>query len=411
MSDIFIGYKSEEEATARRLADALERHGWSVWWDTRLITGDRYDKVIEAALMESRCAIVLWSKLSVESEYVLEEAHTAKDLNKLVPVAIDETILPFGFKRLQTLRLLGWDGSEGDADYLRLVEDITSKVGKPTKVKPGKKKVSPKKTPSIARAPLPEKKKASQSQSMTPGEVFRDQFQDGGIGPEMVVIPAGEFWMGSDDYDDEQPRHKVVIARPFAMGRYAVTFEVYDRFAVETNRKHPDDEDWEQERMPLVNVLWKDAIAYTKWLSEQAGKEYRLPTEAEWEYAARAGTTTEYWWGDEVGKNHANCDGCGSQWDGEMTAPVGSFKPNPFGLYNMSGNVYEWLQDCYVNNYEDAPSDGSAREAAEGRRCNVRVLRGGSWGNVPQSLRSATRGRYTQDARYGVIGFRLARTL
>ena len=147
--------------------------------------------------------------------------------------------------------------------------------------------------------------------------------------------------------------------------------------------------------------MWRGSL-------EMTGRPYRLLTEAEWEYAARAGTTTAYYWGDEIGKANANCNGCGSQWDNRETSPVGSFKPNAFGLYDMSGNVLQWVEDCYHDNYDDAPTDGSAWTSGD---CSRRVVRGGSWYSDPQYLRSADRFGYATDFRSGDLGFRLARTL
>jgi formylglycine-generating enzyme required for sulfatase activity len=150
------------------------------------------------------------------------------------------------------------------------------------------------------------------------------------------------------------------------------------------------------------------AQQYVAWLSRMTGKPYRLLTEAEWEYAARAGTTTAYYWGDEIGKGNANCFGCGGQWDGKQTAPVGSFAANAFGLHDMAGNVYQWVQDCYHNDYNGAPTDGSAWTTDD---CAIRVVRGGSWGLTPQVLRSASRLRVTPGIRLLNLGFRVGRTL
>ena len=138
----------------------------------------------------------------------------------------------------------------------------------------------------------------------------------------------------------------------------------------------------------MINVSWDDTQQYVAWLSRMTGQPYRLLTEAEWEYAARAGTTTAYYWGDEIGKGNANCDGCGSQWDFKQTAPIGSFAPNAFGLYDMAGNVNQWVQDCYHDDYNGAPIDGSAWTSED---CSRRVVRGGSWYYSPLSLRSAIR--------------------
>ncbi|MET0070051.1 MAG: formylglycine-generating enzyme family protein, partial [Candidatus Thiodiazotropha sp.] len=237
--------------------------------------------------------------------------------------------------------------------------------------------------------------------------------------PEMVKIEDGEFAMGSDpdkdsDADeDEQPQHPVSI-KPFYLGRYEVTFTEYTAFANATNRDIPDDHGWGRDRRPVINVNWKDAVAYAEWLSKQTGKRYRLPTEAEWEYAARAGSTTRYSWGDEIdqdGKVWANCAGCGSQWDDEQMAPVGSFTPNGFGLYDMSGNVWEWVQDCWHGDYQGAPHDGSAWLESDEGDCGRRVIRGGSWSGGPRFIRSADRFWINPGRRYGTLGFRLAQDL
>ena len=216
------------------------------------------------------------------------------------------------------------------------------------------------------------------------GSTFREALRSGGEGPEMVVVPAGRFRMGclSNDGDcsgDEKPVHEVTVARPFALSVHEVTFEDYDRFAYPNKVA---DRGWGRGLRPVINVSWDDAQEYVEWLSSQTGATYRLPSEAEWEYAARAGTATKYHWGNDVGANRANCGGCGSQWDIKQTAPAGSFAPNRFGLYDMHGNVWEWAQDCWNSSYAGAPSDGSPRLQGE---CGVRVLRGGSWLNASEA--------------------------
>ena len=229
--------------------------------------------------------------------------------------------------------------------------------------------------------------------------------------PEMVVIPAGSFWMGCvsgiDCDDDEKPVHSVRI-ESFEMSKYEVTFEEYDRFTNATGRERADDEGWGRGRRPVINVSWYDAAAYAAWLSSRTGKTYRLPSEAEWEYAARAGTTTQYSWGNDIGVNRANCKGCGSQWDNKQPAPVGSFSANSWGLHDLHGNVYEWVQDCWNNSYEDAPDDGSAWKSGD---CNIHVVRGGWWRSHPSVLRSACRGG-SDGARddYFDLGFRVVRS-
>ena len=241
------------------------------------------------------------------------------------------------------------------------------------------------------------------------GNVFRDALRSGGEGPEMVVIPAGRFRMGCvsglDCFDYEKPVHEVTIPRAFALSVHEVTFEDYDRF---TYPNKVGDSGWGRGRRPVINVSWDDAKEYVAWLSGETGEQYRLPSESEWEYAARAGTTTKYSWGNEIGENRANCEGCGSRWDNSRTAPVGSFAPNVFGLHDMHGNVLEWVQDCLNASYAGAPVDGSAWLS---RDCSGRVLRGGSWFDLPWLLRAAFRDGITSGARGVTLGFRVARTL
>ena len=230
---------------------------------------------------------------------------------------------------------------------------------------------------------------------------------------EMVSVQGGTFRQGDLHHKGdptEQPVREVSIKR-FAMAKYEVTFEEYDRFAIATGRHLPEDLGWGRASRPVINVSWQDARGYAEWLSQATGKRYRLPTEAEWEYAARGGTNTAYWWGNEIGTNKANCDGCGSEWDGMKTAPVSSFLPNNLGLHNTAGNVWEWVQDCWHNNYSGAPTDGSAWFEASGGDCGRRVVRGGSWAGKPGSLRTSDRHRAEVDKRGSDLGFRLAQDI
>ena len=231
--------------------------------------------------------------------------------------------------------------------------------------------------------------------------------------PEMIVIPAGSFIMGSPTtekgrYTNEGPQHKVVIAKRFAVSKFDVTFADWDACVSVGGCPKAGDSGWGRNTQPVINVHWEDAQQYVAWLSKMTGKPYRLLTEAEWEYAARAGTTTPYFWGDEIGKGNANCYGCGSEWDNRRTAPVGSFKPNAFGLYDMAGNVWQWVQDCFHGDYKEAPTNGSAWTSGD---CSNRVVRGGSWNYDPRNLRAALRVWGPTDARVNNLGFRVARTL
>jgi formylglycine-generating enzyme required for sulfatase activity len=235
----------------------------------------------------------------------------------------------------------------------------------------------------------------SQSQAVA-GQVFRDRLKDGSKGPEMVWIPRGRFQMGNihgSGDADEQPVHSVSV-EPFAMGRYEITFAEYNKFTKATER----------DNLPVVKVSWNEAMAYVEWLSEQTGKKYRLPTEAEWEYAARAGSTTQYWWGNAIGSNKANCwkSYCGDSF--EETAPVGSFAPNSFGLYDIIGNVWEWTCSEYENKYS-----GKEQRCLDAKNDSLFVLRGGSWNSVAWRLRSAERYKGQPTERDKAVGFRIVR--
>ncbi|HWA21273.1 MAG TPA: formylglycine-generating enzyme family protein [Caulobacterales bacterium] len=270
---------------------------------------------------------------------------------------------------------------------------------------------------------------ASGAKSPAPGRTIRDCAEC----PDMVVIPGGTFSMGSSPEEaghdaDESPQH-VVSLQSFAVGKYAVTVAEYS--ACVAARQCPATE-WQEPgsvfnaqtgsddyyrkmgagltgaNRPVVGVSCNDANSYAKWLSGKTKKRYRLLTEAEWEYAKRAGTATPYYWGSTIGAGNANCAGCGSQWDGEQPSPVGSFAANSFGVYDMAGNVWQWVEDCYHESYAGSPGDGAAWTGAA---CARRVLRGGSWSSSPRTLRSADRHRDDPSNRVGSYGFRVARTL
>jgi formylglycine-generating enzyme required for sulfatase activity len=250
--------------------------------------------------------------------------------------------------------------------------------------------------------------------------------------PEMIMIPSGSFVMGStqaeqDRFDsvprgtdandfqnheegglnNEGPQHKVVVAQSFAVSKFDVTFAEWDVCVSVGGCRQKNDARMGRGTKPAINISWENAQQYVAWLSAMTGRSYRLLTEAEWEYAARAGTTTTYYWGDEIGKGNANCMGCGSE-ENKKTSPVGSLPANPFGLYDMAGNVWQWVEDCYSPNYDQTPTDGSAWTSQD---CTYRVARGGSWNLGPEYVRSAVRFRYAETYQALNRGFRVARTL
>ena len=270
-------------------------------------------------------------------------------------------------------------------------------------------------TAEAARRAEEERRKAEERRAVAEAEARRKREQEerrraeerriAELTPEMVRIEGGCFRMGSPESetgrDDNERRHRVCV-EAFSIGKHEVTFAEYDRFAEATGRSRPDDSSWGRERRPVINVSWHDATAYARWLSGETGRRYRLAKEAEWEYAARAGTETSYPWGNSVGRDRANCDGCGSRWDNTQTAPVGSFEANAWGLHDTVGNVREWTCSEYDEGY------GGAESRCASGRDGRRVIRGGSWFTKPRRVRSAYRYVYVTDSRTLYLGFRLA---
>jgi len=233
-----------------------------------------------------------------------------------------------------------------------------------------------------------------------PGSAFRDCQGC----PEMVVIPRGTFRMGSELDSTEKPIRPVSV-QAYALGRSPVTLGEWRRcVAAQACLLDVSGEDAE----PVRNVSWTDAQQFVSWLSKLTQQPYRLPTEAEWEYAARGGSETRYWWGEQIRPMMANCRGCGEPYDSKTPLPTGSGKPNPFGLYGMAGGVAQWVLDCWHPDYRGAPSDASPREAPN---CREHVLRGGSWRAEPSDVRAASRAHYDTGVRYPTHGLRVARPL
>jgi formylglycine-generating enzyme required for sulfatase activity len=282
--------------------------------------------------------------------------------------------------------------------------------GRPSEAKPA---------PIISASPQSEKQvqdlQKQASQALKLDIEFRDPLKDSRRGPVMVVIPGGRFQMGSpvteSERKNDEPPHEVEVA-VFAISKYEVTFEDYDRFAEATGREKPSDEGWGRGRRPVINVTWNDAVAYAQWLSQQTGQTYRLLTEAEWEYACRAGTTTPFYFGETISTDQANYDGNYSYGNGrkgidrQRTVEVGQFPANAWGLHDMHGNVWEWTCSIYDQDY-----GGSEQRCAEPGMRRPRVLRGGAWRLKPLWLRCAARYDRYPGGRYPGGGVRLARTL
>jgi len=405
MSDIFISYAREDLDRLRSRAQTLSERGWSVFWDRTIPAGKTWRQFIGKALEEAKCVLVVWSHTSITSEWVIEEADEGRERGVLIPVRIDDVRPPLGFRSIQGVDLFNPELGSPTREFEKLVEDISAIIGPPAE-KSGKKKPSSKSAEVQAPTPQPVEK------NLEPGTVFRDTLQDGSQGPEMVVIPPGQFKMGDlwgDGGEFDKPVHPVHIPKPFALGRYPVTFDEYETFAAATGGELPGDAEWGRGRRPVINVSWEDAVAYAAWFSKQTGKRYRLPSEAEWEYACRAGTVDAFYWGSEMDYDYC----CYLDGSGDSTSIVGQRIPNAWGLYDMSGNVSEWCQDTWKwGGYCDASADGDPW-LGEG---DSRIARGGSWfpsdieENSVFDCRSGDRKAYEAAVGCFTIGFRVARS-
>ncbi len=285
---------------------------------------------------------------------------------------------------------------------------VTEAVAPPVVAKTTEPSTAPTKPePVVEKAPEPEPEPKVVS---VKHREFSDDLGEGFRGPTMIELPATRYSMGSSVSSldaDERPRHEVQLGR-FAIAKHKVTFDQFDAFARATGRALVDDKGWGRGNRPVTGVSWEEAVAYARWLSELTGKRYRLPSEAEWEYAAGGAGRTLYWWGNSLGEGRANCFNCGSEWDARTTAPVGSFPANTLGLHDTAGNVAEWVQDCYHPNYEGAPTDGSAWLSTG---CPRRVVRGGGFNSPADSLRTTKRDQQLANTPGDDIGFRVVRDM
>ena len=271
----------------------------------------------------------------------------------------------------------------------------------------------PEAQPEPAAQPEPEavpEPQAAPEPATVAAKEFRDKLSSGGEGPKMVRIPGGEFNMGGRGHRveaDERPQHKVKVGA-FAISQYEITFAEYELFAKAEGRKIPNNLFLDKDTHPVIFASWDDAYAYNQWLSVQTGQKYRMPTEAEWEYAAAAGTTTNYWWGINVGERNAHCFDCKTGLNPRQPTNIGRFKPNAFGLYDTAGNVAEWVHDCYHPTYTGAPDDGSVWE---GGQCTYRVARGGAYNSTSGSIRAQKRAKWRSTKGNDAVGIRVVREI
>jgi formylglycine-generating enzyme required for sulfatase activity len=420
---IFYCYAREDETCLESLKKQLmplKRGGFVTDWYDRLISpGTEWEKDIEQRLEAADLVLLLISPDFMASDYCYEKEmrralkrHENSEA-RVIPIIVRPVFWQMApFAKIQVLPRDGcpvtqWPHPD-DAweDVVRGIYQVAQEIQAPLPIQ-------------FIHGWSAEKVQALQRQTARALEIpveFRDSLQDGGRGSMIVVIPGGRFLMGSPEDESrrntDERQHEVAVAH-FAIGKYAVTFEEYDRFAAATGHEQPHDEGWGRGRRPVINVSWFDAVAYTQWLSQQTGQTYRLPTEAEWEYACRAGTTTPFYFGATISTEQANYNGWWAYVKGskgvyrEKTVEVGQFPANAWGLHDMHGDVWEWTCSEYDGNYGGA-EQRCVSDSGSGSPC---VLRGGSWFNAPEWVRGAARFNRDPHAGYQSRGFRLARTL
>jgi formylglycine-generating enzyme required for sulfatase activity len=486
MADIFISYARADRKKVRPFAEALEKRVWQVWWDLRIRSGSSFDRVIEKALAEARCVIVIWSQNSVESDWVRAEAGDGLDRGILISIAIEQDLrLPLRFRNVHTDLLIDLAVDRAPTVFNKIVEDIEALTGRP--------KPAPKSKPKVTETP--QKSKISKSttgpklSTLFNNSISKDLFSTDStktfsefntgftpppslkdlinvyeepwtekkpsltskiknpIGMEFVLIPAGRFKMGggispeevvrryggkAEWFKYEHPQHDVKINHPFCLQTTEVTVGQWRRFAKETGYKtqaetgggafvwegskwvKKEGTNWDNpqfsqdDRHPVTCVSWNDIQEFIQWLNRIDEKNgYRLPTEAEWEYACRADTTTEFSFGDDAQRLSEYA--WYSDNSNNQTHAVAQKKANEWDLFDMHGNVWEWVADDWHDNYGKAPDDG--RAWIDEPRGPSRVLRGGSCYYDAQRCRSASRDGDAPGFRGIVVGFRLARSV
>jgi formylglycine-generating enzyme len=418
MTDIFISYAHEDAERVRPIIKELKKRGWSVFWDKNIPAGERWHSYISKALNASPCVIVIWSQHSIASDAVIEEASVSKTKGVLVPIRIDAVEPPLGFGLIQAPDLSDWKNNASHPAFRQCVDAITSRLS------------------GTANTQVKELFVHSSVSSIVVPQVP----------PTFVYIHGGDFLMGSPEYEVEryvrEMQHKVKLS-DFCMGKHVVTVgdfrQFIDESGYQTDAERGDgsylwnDNDWEkkagvnwrygvsgrlmsqsEDNHPVVHVSWNDAVEYCKWLSFKTEKSYRLPTEAEWEYACRAGGQTPFNTGDNLTTDQANYKGY-FPYNGSAngiyrrtTVVVESFAPNAWGLYNMHGNVMEWCSDWYDDDYyEECNAKGIVENPAGPESSSYRVIRSGGWGSGAGGCRSASRSFTLPYDRFCNVGFRL----
>jgi formylglycine-generating enzyme required for sulfatase activity len=410
MADVFVSYSKKNRAGAEKIVAALGAEGFSVWWDDRLEPAESWDEEIEREIAGARAVVVLWTKESVKSRWVRSEAQYGLDKGKLAPASLEACDLPIAFLYVQAANLARWEGDRADQNWKRFTAHVRDVVAGQAAAPRAADTVFDVHGQPDWRAGYgrhvngePILRGNTITATTPPGAVFRD---DEAL-PLMTIIGAGRFVMGSPANtpgarDNETPARTVQIARPFALGIYPVTFDEWARARSEGGVRHdPKDEGWGRGARPVIHVSWNDAGEFAAWLSARTGERYRLPSEAEWEYACRAGAEGAYSFAGAIEPRRAN-------YAAKSTQPVGGYEPNRFGLYDMHGNVREWVEDLWHDTYADAPTDALPWLNSHSP---MRVVRGGGWLDPDWFLRSASRGRAGAGDRCNFIGLRVARDI
>lgn len=485
MADIFMAYARADQEIVHNIIRLLRTQDWTVWWDVRLSVGERWDDVTEREINIARCVVVVWTPQSISRYWVNVEANHGRERGILVPVLIGCEKPPFAFSLIHSRDLSGWDGQTSTPASKGLLMDVRrrleSKANSPPQPQFGLSPTDDARTGADAPTDSNPQEKLNHTDStlisssppnptdtdeashtaeaepqaplqnlpiqvqvgtgpqatcqlVTAGGGKAAWFKDIPTGPEMVVVPAGNFQMGSPKEEmgrtlHEGPQQNVYISAPFAVSRFAISFAEWDAAVADGGCSGylPEDR-WGRDDQPMIYVSWIHAKAYVGWLSAKTGRSYRLLSEAEWEYVARAESDTPFWWGSSIGAALANYNGSFTYavWpkdeNRKRTVPVSRFEPNSWGLYQVHGNVWEWCEDEWSDNYYYASPDGSfhtkkksvlARliEIFSAARPTKRVIRGGSWASGPNFVRSAARGGAYPSFRNDRIGFRVARSI
>ncbi len=450
MVDVFISYKREDRDAAEALANRLALRGHDVWWDAELMAGDAFITEIHQVLKRAKAVVVLWSEEAMMSRFVVGEALAAFNRNAYLGAMLEpELELPPPFNAAHAHALHAWQDDASAYDDLIAALELRTGQGRRAGQRSEEARAD-----AFASAADDVMFWRGVADSDEPGdfEAYLNRFGEDGLFveiararirqltkrrpsfaravvdaiagkpappiPEVVAIPAGAFLMGSPEGapmidPDETPQRRVAIETAFAFGARPVSFAEYDPFCEATGRKKAADQSWGRGARPVINVTWRDASAYCAWLTERTGNRWRLPSEAEWEYAARAGGDSAYFWGDVWDAARAN----GGVTVTGTTEP-GRYPANAFGLFDMAGNVWEWCADDWHDSYRGAPADGrtwlydGSRLDEEGTGdASWSVIRGGSWDDHPHALRSTTRGWWPKDEAAPRLGFRVVKEL